>query len=426
MEDLYENISDWAYQFTGEQTSLPEPAYMSKEYRRVRRQLRRPGQLVILVGSRGIGKSTMLSMIHRDYIDTSLKIKWRGLDWFLDELQRDFQSMKKHPLLALAFLLEEVVMRYSLETVMKRVERLFAKNSDEVVTLSIFFKERFTADYDDVRKWGILMRSMVLLKILNVLFSMLPKKVREEFLMRALIERYRILLIDFMDYGVNDRSKILKDINGVQNLWLLLESYSEDLTPNLVLTMQKELVNTAPHFFLNKCHLVDLKPVSSEELVKLFNAKFKDSPFEDKAVMELAQRSRGNFRQFMKYVYRCMEGWQDEAEEGDSRTITPDRMREWIRDEHTAGELALLFSNVFPKSAKNAGRASDIMELLRRDGSADQALLIREFFMEPGVNPKTAAVNASRLLKQLEIHDMIEKKRVGHSNVWKLTGTTTQ
>jgi DNA-binding MarR family transcriptional regulator len=167
------------------------------------------------------------------------------------------------------------------------------------------------------------------------------KQIRKNTLLSELQETSTVL-IDLPDYKHNDRRVLERHLNEIQKFWSEVGG-----RPTLIFFVQKELL-PIDHFFLGKCITVELKPFTPEQLVEAYKKNFKDAyPFTDEALLELAKISRGVWRRYKKYIYRCLRR-QSERQAG--LPISLDFVRETITFEDILEDMKLQLARIFPKN----------------------------------------------------------------------------
>jgi len=214
------------------------------------------------------------------------------------------------------------------------------------------------------------------------------------------------LLLDFWDYNKSFTRDITKALDGVQDFWI----YRCNLfrrrgipIPNIVILLQKECLPL--HFFLGKAELFQLKPHQPEQLVNYYRNLFGSTkPFSEEALLEIAQFSKGNFRQFKRFIAEVI------IEEDFQGNISLDAVRHILSSEKFLADLELGLSELFPKSKARRLQAIEVLKFLREHkGEATQKEITERIFS----HNKMAA---SRLLSTMATAGILEIKR-GHPNV---------
>lgn len=211
------------------------------------------------------------------------------------------------------------------------------------------------------------------------------------------------IFIDTPDYGTRDIRKINSDLTELNDIW---RRFRPQRATNLVIFLQKELVEKTDHFFLRKMDIVELKPLIPEQLVEAFKTRFATcEPFTDAALKSIADLSRGVFRRFMRYVHLCVENVIEKKRE----EITIEDVKDVITSEILLRDLDLELSDVF-RNERYKRCAVDVLKLLRDN---------------PGINQKTIAENLGihatilgRILTTLENNGYIKRTRGREHGEW--------
>jgi hypothetical protein len=119
----------------------------------------------------------------------------------------------------------------------------------------------------------------------------------------------KTILIDLPDYDEHSCVQMNADLADIHKLW---EDLGQDSNRpvNIVLFLHKEIFHD--HFLFGKLDVVDLEVPTPSELVQHYEELFKNTdPFEEAALLEIANLSRGIFRRFKKYVRICLDNYYD-------------------------------------------------------------------------------------------------------------------
>jgi hypothetical protein len=226
-----------------------------------------------------------------------------------------------------------------------------------------------------------------------------------------MLSKMSLILIDMPDYSRTDRRQMARDLGEIFSLWNTL--LAEESEANIVITVQKEMMGG--HFFLNKMHVCEIEPLSADQVAQLFLKTFRgSSPYTRDALKRLAVMSRGNFRNFLRYITQTLDSWDSLPELKDSidlafvqRTITTDQLVE---------DMALQLGPVFPKGSDLRLQAVRLLMYLEESGPKKQAELVEEFGLEEYA--------MSRLLAKLELHRYIVRRREGTDKIVSLRNET--
>jgi len=216
-----------------------------------------------------------------------------------------------------------------------------------------------------------------------------------------------IVLIDLPDYDRQSRGEKNRDLTAIQLEWTNLfspEGVSYDQHVSLVLFCQKELYHG--HFFEKKLDIVELKPLSTNDLVIFFKRNFETKPFTDEAITEIASLSRGIFRRFKKYIRICIDKFEFLQLSQVDRTL----VNEWIGVEQVEKDMELELMTIFPKEKVLRYSTVKLLQLLRQKGPLPQSQIVDEVF-------EGAEMQASRVLKQLEICGYVNREWGGNSKI---------
>jgi len=221
----------------------------------------------------------------------------------------------------------------------------------------------------------------------------------------------RTTLIDTVDYGKRDIRKIHRDLSGIFNLWDKVRSYSHlggtvlGYT-NFVVFMQRELVKGADHFFLRKMDIMELKPLTPEQLVEAFKMRFTTTePFNEDGLKLVAELSRGIFRRFMKYIRLCLENIIVECK----NIVTVEDVKKSVTTDILMQDLDLELSDIF-RNERYKRFAVEVLQFVREN---------------PNVNQKTVAdalgiheTILGRIMATLESNGYVKRARGEEHGEW--------
>jgi hypothetical protein len=232
------------------------------------------------------------------------------------------------------------------------------------------------------------------------------------------------LFLDLPDFSRTDRRPLLRTLNQVQDLWLKLmregvEYSDEPLGPNIVITLQKELFDLAPSYFLGKANIVELKPLTADQIIDAFQEKFLmfDNVVEIFAVDYLAHLSRGVFRRFLRFLGAALQN----AQSRNLTRVTLAAAMAAISPVQVSQEMEAELTSIFPRADMREKAAKIIMTFLQRkyEPSRLQRLLDPKLSDLPGedISQKQLAetlsltkVEVSRLLDRLEKNGLINRE----------------
>lgn len=225
----------------------------------------------------------------------------------------------------------------------------------------------------------------------------LSKKERAELKERTELEALyscHTLFIDMPDYSRTSRRFMDKDLDGIQVLWDDLKRKRSKA--NVVVFIQKEL--RCRHFIFDKMDPIDLKPMTSEEMVEAYMQKWKALyPFKEDSLLLLSKFSRGIFRRFLKYIQLSIENWAPKYERGKAPKFIN---KEWVRKAVTASRLLIdrqleLTDRLTPSKFSNAKAILNTIEERERAQT--------EIAEMTGLSEATV----SRMTKTLKLYDFI-------------------
>jgi DNA-binding MarR family transcriptional regulator len=224
---------------------------------------------------------------------------------------------------------------------------------------------------------------------------------------RKILQLARTVLIDLGDYGRKDARLMNRDLDKIQELWTLMLELGLP-APNLLIFIQKELYKG--HFFLGKFEHLELKPFTAAELVEAYKKVMEGhtsgllaltSPFEEAALLELGQMSRGIFRRFKRYIHKCVEAYQPD----NATLISPDFVRKIITFDEIAADMQLQLSDLFSKP-EHRTIAIRLLEYARLNPDLNQTVLAERLEVDDGT--------LSRILSKLELQGYIQRQQGEH------------
>jgi len=205
----------------------------------------------------------------------------------------------------------------------------------------------------------------------------------------------KVVLIDTPDYPKTDKRRLNRDLNEIHWFWNSLMAQCHNAT--IVIAVQKEMPKD--HFFLDKMQVVELRPLSAEQLLRAYMKQFGTfEPFTEDAVKLLAQMSRGVFRRFLRYIYMTLENRDGTTE------ITEEDVRNSVSEQQLLLDNEEELAKIFPKSDESRLQAIKVMQFLETH-STNQ----KELAESVGISEYAL----SRILDKLELHHKIRRERRG-------------
>jgi hypothetical protein len=242
------------------------------------------------------------------------------------------------------------------------------------------------------------------------------------------------VLIDLPDFSRTDRRPLIRALDQVQDLWLrvmksgvqFMDEVLGALGPNFVITIQRELLDLAPSYFLGKANTIEIKPLSPSELITAYEAKFPTlEPFENATPLDyLAHISRGVFRRFLKFISIVL---RDALKRNIERVTLRDAMAA-VDTETVAGEMQAELAWLFPKAEPREKATRIIVTLLKN--KYEPSLLEKAFdpsLKDRPLSQKRVAEilcltesDISRLLDRLQTNGLITRERTNQGNILRL------
>jgi hypothetical protein len=214
------------------------------------------------------------------------------------------------------------------------------------------------------------------------------------------------IIIDMPDYAVRDVRKINSDLNELYTLWewLKRENYRNHI--NLIILFQKELVQKTDHFFLRKMDIVELKPLTPEQLIEAFKMKFTTcEPFTEEALKTIAELSRGVFRRFMHYNQLCLENMVAENRD----RVTVENVNCVINSEVLMKDLDLELTDIF-HNERYKRFAVDALKFVRQNPNGNQKTIAEALGIHEGI--------LGRIMATLESNGYVKRTRGKERGEW--------
>ncbi|OGD53027.1 hypothetical protein A3K80_03815 [Candidatus Bathyarchaeota archaeon RBG_13_38_9] len=219
----------------------------------------------------------------------------------------------------------------------------------------------------------------------------------------------KMILIDTPDYSKTDKRMMGKDLDGICWLWNYLLNGS-GIKPNFVIAIQKEMFGG--HFFFDKMIKIDLKPLTSEQMLEAYKKCFKTTdPFTEEALLTLARMSRGIFRRFLRYITLTLDLWMSKTQSKEH--IEPEIVKEAVTTKRLADDMELELTELFPKQSELKPQAVQLLLHLSEKGSKNQNQLSEDLELKP--------YTISRILAKLESHNYIRRTRDGNEKTVNMT-----
>lgn len=336
------DVLDWALKLSAEERGWIDETYQPPQEVRdlAARLLRTSRSFCVLTGLWGVGKSSALQYIY-DVLESG-----RHESYLL-------RVAPDRPIL------EQIVadhVRDPTEYVSDLAKHLEARHK-----LQPTADGRFTQALDALRLRGSLSEGEMVI----------PKgklqRIKQENAINELGNRHTILL-DLPDFSRTDRRPLIRILNQVQDLWLKLmregaEYTDEPIGPNLVITLQKELSDLAPSYFLGKANIVELKPLTAEQFINAYRAKFPVCDAVDEPALDyLAHLSRGVFRRFLKFLAVVLR----DAEHRKLAHISLTDAMAAVSPAQVSQEMEAELAYLFPRPDRREKAAKIIMTFLQR------------------------------------------------------------
>jgi hypothetical protein len=235
------------------------------------------------------------------------------------------------------------------------------------------------------------------------------QKLRETTWLKVLSEK-NIILIDTPDYSKTDKRRMDGDLQEIYWFWTNMLTFGS--SASIVVAIQKEMFHD--HFFLDKMHRFDLKPLPPERMVESYRLKFGSTyPFSEEALLTVARLSRGIFRRFLRYILMTLDLWSKRQER--PHIINEGTVREAVPLERLAEDMELELLGLFPKHSELRILAVRLLMILQERGPQKQSQLANELDIEPFA--------ISRLLGKLESAKHVTRSRDGTDKVVSLGAT---
>jgi hypothetical protein len=241
-----------------------------------------------------------------------------------------------------------------------------------------------------------------------------------ERLIQWLTIRYDVVLLDSPDFARSDSRLLLRILNQLQDLWVKvmeagLGSEESSRGPNFILTLQKELFDLVPTYFLGRALAVEIKPLAAADLAAAYKAIFVwAAPFTDESLLLIAGLSRGIFRRFLKFITAAVQDMQrrnlHQIDVGDVAAA--------IKIEMVAREMEIELASIFPRREPREKAIKIIFMLLQRQfGPTPFKPLTQQDLAEA---LSLTEMDMSRLIDRLEANGIVRRQRGPEGNALEL------
>jgi hypothetical protein len=212
------------------------------------------------------------------------------------------------------------------------------------------------------------------------------------------------ILLNMPDYGTSDVRKINGDLTELHALWSHFRTHQGD--SNFIIFLQKELVEKTDHFFLRKMDIVELKPMTSKQLIEAFKMRFKTcDPFTEESLRRIVDLSRGVFRRLMRYIQLCLENMVARERED----VPLDDVKTVITGEVLIHDLDLELSDLL-RNDRYKQYAIDVLTFLRDNQNVNQKMIAETL----GIH----ATILGRVLTTLENNNYVKRVRGKEHGEW--------
>ncbi|MHB1908026.1 MAG: hypothetical protein ACYCQJ_04030 [Nitrososphaerales archaeon] len=374
------------------------------------------GQLVALVGVSGVGKSSAQREIAKKLAqelpeEKVIHFKWPGkFEASISEIADTLESYK----------LINREQAY-LTAILNKAK------SDPEYASQVWTNMTNIKDVDlELLKAKIEQRKFTLDAFIKRYLKVKEKEQVEKNLVLETFANCHSILIDMRDYGINDKRAMMNDLQEIQALWQTIINKTNQVPPNFVFVIQKELAmsqGTVTHFFLGKSRIIELAPFSPGELVEYYKQEFGSIyPFDKEGNLKvLANFSRGIFRRFLRYIKLALEGAVKESNSSEAINVNKDAISRTLDSDELAADWKLDLQVIFP-NPRLAAIALDILSILIPIASEEeggppiyQSTLINK--IETQYEEQLGAADASRILSKLEDYGYIKRKRDGNGKL---------
>ncbi|MCP8309632.1 MAG: MarR family transcriptional regulator [archaeon] len=389
---VLKEIYQWATKLTSESRTQSYHYYWPDPIKRLLNRLKLVrGNLICLQGLQGSGKSIALIELKwklEDEVEGNIvHFKWPGSNDPFETIHKVLEDSFHQEYVD--YLYNKIRERLSDERIAFKVSKIIGYTQGSKIISQ--------AEWEEFKK----IMKFQAEKLEHIFTIGERKELRKRFLIISLADSHTIF-IDTRDYSRSDRRIMNSDLMAIQSLWdnLVQECLScEGEVPNLVFGFQKELIERKDSFFYGKMDIIELKPLTPQQLIEAYKLNFNEIwPFEEQALLRVARLSRGIFRRFLRYISLCIEEWM--AQEDMNKLIDLPLTEKAITNEEVSKDMDLELAALFPKSEEMKRKAIKIISYLTN--------------VKEGLNQKQLAkalnlneMDCSRLCDKLEEHGYI-------------------
>lgn len=400
----YDEVRVWAGLLAGESRG---EAWVRSGYTapptvvRVARELDivRSDGLICLIGSQGVGKSSALMALSQR-IPNSILLKWRREQ----ELHTSFLESTRRTSY-------EYLYRYSLKLDRELDLRQSASRVPVLNGWDRDVREQFVDDIVTLEREGEHYSVVPDLAWAESKFVKLTVDKWRQDMCNDILREKSVILIDTPDYPKTDRRRLTKDLDSIQRLWNKITSSGG---PTIVFAVQKEM--SEGHFFLDKAQKFELEPLAPELMVEVYARRFQGTePFTEKALLKLAQMSRGIFRRFLRYILLTFDVWEKNG--GRPDVVDVDFVVQAVPVERLVEDMELELVALFPKNGYGRLLAVRLIMLLEERGELGQSEIADLLDVKDDT--------VTRLLDKLEPAYYVARRAIGHRKIVTLCSPKT-
>src|SRR5208282_3594393 len=170
-----------------------------------------------------------------------------------------------------------------------------------------------------------------------------------------------------------------------------MELASNGRATKLIIAIQKEMFHD--HFFLDKMQTIELKPLSTKQILKAYRKRFRTfSPFTEEAITLLAKMSRGIFRRFLRYITLTLDLWDSKHQK--PSTIDAVLVKQAVTVDHLTNAMENELTPLFRNSSQQRTLAVKTIMQLCEHKEMKQSNLAKQL--------ETPPATISRILTTLE------------------------
>lgn len=404
-------VYEWSSRQTAESLQFNEDNfYFTEPCKRALMRLENTQAILLgIVGLQGTGKSSTLMAIEKVLYKKSedsqrcIRYKW-SRDWktkfygqvglqeeyyyaLLDALQTEKPEKVIKFGLSADTLKHHLKQKQSLEYQMKRIKDEQKQEQLQLLYNNIMSELELSVDNEEIER-------MLGEKSVN--------NIKERFLDKFLT-KVRYIIVDMPDYTKNDIRTLSKDVDELQHLWAELMRYNQKVS--FVVAIQKEIAMKRPHFFFGKFSLVELKPLTPEQLVEAYRLKWTTcEPFNEASLLLIGKLCRGVFRRFLKYVNLTIE---KALMDNKQFPIKSEDVQIAISFDTLLGDIELEFADIFTQQTHKV-LAAKILELVRAEALTQKQIADKLNISESMI---------TKLIGKLELYGYVKRVR-GEGKAW--------